>query len=82
MACINLCNWFETRTSSNGEILNTFLDLKCAKHHGKNYIKARALPVGNLQTNCLLEGNWIQMEIYLVKKRPQHKQYVIKVKLI
>ena len=54
MASLSLYPQFETNLMSNRNVIELLLQLKSAKTHGKNYIKAKAHLVHHLLGNCLL----------------------------
>ena len=54
MASLSLYPQFETNLMSNRKVIELLLQLKSAKAHGKNYIKARPPLVRHLWHNRLL----------------------------
>ena len=54
MASLTLYSQFETNLMSNRKDIELILQLKCAKDHGKNYMKVTPPLVRYLQCNRLL----------------------------
>ena len=56
MASLSLYPQFQTNMMSNRKVIELLLQLKSAKAHSKNYIKAKPHLVRHLQRNRLLES--------------------------
>ena len=53
MTSLSLCHQFETNLMSNRCVIELLLQSKCAKAHGKKYIKVKAHLVRHLLCNRL-----------------------------